>query len=138
MRHLHLMSVVLRRSGVYSALGGFLVLFLVCAAAVTAFEPSVGAYGDALWYCWEVATTVGLGDIAAVTVVGRVVSVALSLYAIVVTAIVTSVLVDYFQERRQAQLDQSLSEFLDKLERLPELDKSELEHISKTVRKFRK
>lgn len=132
------MRVVLRRSGGYSVLGGLVVLYLACAAAVMVAEPGVGTYGDALWYCWEVATTVGLGDVAAVTVVGRVVSVVLSLYAIVATAIVTSVLVDYYQERRQDQLHQSLSEFLDKLERLPELDRAELERISKTVRQYRK
>ena len=73
----------------------------------------------------------------AVSPVGRIASVVLSLYAIVVTAIVTGVIVTFYQERRDAQLKQSVAELLDKLERLPELDEEELRQISESVRRYR-
>jgi voltage-gated potassium channel len=86
---------------------------------------------------WAVSTTVGLGDVTAVTVVGRVAAMLCSLYAIITTALITGVIVDYFNESRQRQFDESLTEFLDKLERLPELSNEELEAISRRVRELR-
>ncbi len=137
MRRIRLFLVVLRRNGGLPLLGGLVVLTLVAALVVLAFEPGVTSLGDALWYCWEVATTIGLGDVFAVSPVGRIASVVLSLYAIVVTAIVTGVIVTFYQERRDAQLKQSVAELLDKLERLPELDEEELRQISESVRRYR-
>jgi voltage-gated potassium channel len=137
MRRIRLFLVVLRRNGGLPLLSGLVVLTLVAALVVLAFEPGVTNLGDALWYCWEVSTTVGLGDVFAVSPVGRIASVVLSLYAIVVTAIVTGVIVTFYQERRDAQLKQSVAELLDKLERLPELDEEELRQISEQVRRYR-
>ncbi len=112
MRRIRLFLVVLRRNGGLPLLGGLVVLTLAAALVVLAFEPGVTNLGDALWYCWEVATTIGLGDVFAVSPVGRIASVVLSLYAIVVTAIVTGVIVTFYQERRDAQLKQSVAELL--------------------------
>ena len=115
----------------------FLVLFFVCAILVLVAEPGVDNFFDALWFLWAVSTTVGLGDLTVVTIVGRIASMVCSVFAIVTTAALTGVIVDFFSEAREQDLQGSISEFLDKLERLPELDREELEDISKRVKKLR-
>ncbi len=131
------MWLVIRRSGAWKALAAFLVLFFVCAILVLVAEPGVDNFFDALWFLWAVSTTVGLGDLTAVTIVGRIASMVCSVFAIVTTAALTGVIVDFFSEAREQDLQGSISEFLDKLERLPELDREELEDISKRVKKLR-
>lgn len=137
MRRLRLLRIVLRRSGASKVVAAFLVVYLVCAAIVFVTEPGITTYADSLWYLWAVSLTVGLGDFTAVTLVGRVVSMVCSLCAVLTTAILTGVIVDYFNESRQRQFDGSLAEFLDKLERLDELSTQELQNISQKVRKLR-
>ena len=136
-KRLHLLFVLLKRSGVYKILIGFMGVYLLCSLVMLIAEPKVERFGDALWFLWAVSTTVGLGDITAVTIPGRIATVVCSLYAIITTALITGVAVDYFNEERQRQYDESLTLFLDKLERLPELDKEELAAISKKVKRNR-
>ena len=137
MHRIALIWALLRRSGAEKVLLGFLMWYLCSAFVVMVFEPGIVGYGDALWFLWAVSTTVGLGDVTAITLVGRITAVLCSIYAVVTTAVITGVIVDYFNELRQQQLDQSLTEFLDKLERLPDLDQDELARISQRVRTFR-
>ena len=137
LKRLHLLFVVLRRSGVYKVVLVFLATYLFCALVVLFAEPGIDRYDDALWFLWAVSTTVGLGDFTAVTLAGRIATVLCSLYAITTTALITGVIVDYFNEERQRQYDESLTLFLDKLERLPELDKEELAAISRKVKRNR-
>lgn len=137
MHKLRLLWLIIKRSGASKALAGFLTIYLLCSIIVLVVEPSITRIGDALWFLWAVSTTVGLGDITSVTLVGRLAVVLCSLCAIFTTAVITGVIVDYFNERRQQQYDSSLTEFLDKLERLPELDKDELEDLSQKVKEHR-
>ena len=45
-------------------------------------------------------TTIGFGDITSVTVLGRIISVILGIYGIVVVAILTSIIVNFYTETR--------------------------------------
>ena len=138
MHRLRVLWLITKRSGVGKSLIAFMVVYLICAAIVQFSEPNINNYGDALWFLWAVSLTVGLGDYTAVTALGRFAVVVCSLFAVVVVAIVTGVVVDYFNEVRQHQLDSSITVFLDKLERLPELSKEELEEVSHKVKKLRR
>ena len=54
-----------------------------------------------------------------------------------VVALITGVLVNYYQEINKIKLEDSIEVFMDKLERLPELSKEELQSISENVKKKR-
>jgi len=136
-RRVHLLLLVLSRSGVAKVLGVFLAIYLLCALVVQISEPDVTNYGDALWFLWAVSTTVGLGDLTATTPLGRVATVICSLTGMVSTAILMAVAVDYYNERRKHQLNESLSVFLDKLEHLRDLSREDLDAISERVRQLR-
>ena len=57
-------------------------------------------YEDALWYCFAIVTTIGFGDINATSIIGRILSVILGLYGIVVVAVITSIIVNFYNETR--------------------------------------
>lgn len=136
-RRFALLRIVLKRFGVNNIIIGFIVVYLVCAAVVLVAEPTIASYGDALWFLWAVSLTIGLGDVTAVTFVGRTAAVVCSLYALVTIAIFTGVTVDYYNEARQNEFNESIAAFLDKLEHLDELPPDELRALSELVRKRR-
>ena len=115
----------------------FVLFLLADAAVIQLVEPDIHRYVDALWYCYAVISTAGFGDIVTVTLIGKICSVLLTIYTIFVVAIVTGVVVNFYTQLVEMHQKETLAMFMDKLERLPELSKEELEHISQKVRKFR-
>ena len=73
----------------------------------------------------------------AVTFIGKICSVLITVYAVYAIAIITGVVVNFYTQMVEMQRKETLTMFMDKLERLPELSKEELEVISKNVKKFR-
>ena len=61
-------------------------------------EPTITSFWDAMWYCFAVITTIGFGDFYATSLIGRVLTVILGIYGIVVVAILTSVIVNFYNE----------------------------------------
>ena len=128
---------ILKRTRADHILLGFILFLLADAAVIRLVEPDIHRYGDALWYCYAVISAAGFGDIVTVTLIGKICSVLLTIYTIFVVAIVTGVVVNFYTQLVEMQQKETLAMFMDKLERLPELSKEELEHISQKVRKFR-
>lgn len=104
--------------------------------AIWIFEPNITRLFDSIWYCFSVATTIGLGDVLATTLVGRVLSIFLSVCSILIIAVVPGVITSYYVESTKLRADESSAKFLDDLERLPELSKEELVELSEKVKKF--
>jgi voltage-gated potassium channel len=134
MRGFRLLFAVIRHSGMQRVLIWFFVVFLICAAIITLVEPGIASLPDALWFLWAVSPTIGLGDMTAVTIPGRLATVACSVAGLVTFAILTAVVVDYYNERRQMQISESTALLLDRLEHLEDLGRDELADISRKVR----
>lgn len=103
---------------------------------MTVLEPGIDTWGDALWYCFVASTTIGFGDICAVTRAGRIITVLVAAYGILMTAMVPGVVVSYYMEYLKVREKETISVFLEKLERLPELSKDELFKLSQRIREF--
>lgn len=137
MRRLKVLAGILKRTRADKILVGFIVFLFAVAAVIELAEPDINRYGDALWYCYAVISTAGFGDVVAVTFIGKICSVLLTVYAIFVTAIVTGVVVNFYTQMVEMQRKETIVMFMDQLERLPELSREELESISQKVRKLR-
>lgn len=117
---------------------GYVAVLLLVAFGVWQVEPDITTFSDGLWYCFAVSTTIGFGDIVAVTAVGRILTVILVLYGIFVIALIPGVVVNYFVEFNKIRYNESLLMFMDRLEHLDTLSKEELREISQDIRNFRK
>lgn len=134
MKKLKLLWKILKSIGAEKILTGFIGFILIMAGIFTFIEPNIDSYGDALWYCFAVVTTIGFGDLYAVTALGRVLTIILSLYGILIIALIPGVFVSFYMEFLKIKADESMMSFLDKLERLEELSKEELREISEKVK----
>ena len=110
----------------------------VCSAAflIQIFDPNIDTYGNALWFCYAAITTIGFGDVTVVSPIAKIISVLLSIYAILVVAIVTGVVVNYYNQIIEIRQKDTMAAFIDKIQRLPELSNEELEEMSKKARKM--
>ena len=77
---------------------GLLALIATFSIILMYEEPTMAYYPDALWYCFTVVTTIGFGDFYATTLIGRLVTVVLGIYGIVVVAVITSIIVNFYNE----------------------------------------
>lgn len=133
---LRLLLRTMKNTHAHQIVLGFVGFLLVSALVFWMVEPEFTTYSDGLWYCYAVFTTVGFGDIVASTLIGKALSIFISIYAILVIAIVTGTVVSLYSQLVEIKQKESIGEFIDKLERLPELSKEELEEISKQVIKY--
>ena len=137
MKRLKILWVILKRTRADRILSSFVLFLLAAAAVIQLVEPDINRYGEALWYCYAVISTAGFGDVVAVTFLGKVCSILLTIYSIFVVAIVTGVVVNFYSQMVEMQTRETLTMFMDKLERLPELSKEELETLSQKIKKLR-
>jgi len=115
------------------------LLFLVGASVVlTLIEPGINTLGDGIWYCFVAATTIGFGDICVTTWIGRVVTILVSVYGILITAMVPGVVVSYYMEYLKIREKETISLYFEKLEILPELSREELAELSNRIKELEK
>lgn len=136
MKRLKLFWTVVKRLHMDKMVYAFLISMVAVAAIIMAVEPEINTYGDALWYTFVACTTIGFGDFAAVTVIGRLLTVYIAINEIVMVAVIPGVVVSYYLEVVHRRENEELMEFLDTLEHLPELSKEELAEISEKVKEF--
>ncbi len=116
----------------------YLIFIALAAALIWIFEPTIKTYRAALWYCYAVISTAGFGDIVVTTPIPRLVSVAITVYSVLIIAIVTGVVVNFYTQTMEIKNKKTLTAFMDKLEQLPNLSKDELQELSTQVTEFRK
>ncbi len=128
---------VLRRTGLFNMFMGFIICYLVSGLLLFLIEPDVHSFGDGLWFSFVSFSTIGFGDITAGTIPGRIIVIFITVYAMIVLAMVPGVVVSYYNEYLRAKENDTISTFLEKLENLPDLPKSELAEISDRVKQFK-
>ena len=102
---------VIRKTFAAEILMGLLLLVIAFSFVFQTLEPSIVTFFDAIWYCFAVVTTIGFGDLAVVSVLSRILSIILGIYGIVVVAVITSVIVNFYNEvRNDKKADQKESE----------------------------
>ena len=114
----------------------YLVFVGIAALIIQLVEPDIHRFSDALWYCYAVISTAGFGDVIVTTFIAKVVSVLLTIYSVIVIALVTGVVVNYYSQLIQMRQKEAMAAFADRLQRLPELSKEELEEMSMNAREF--
>ena len=137
MRNLRILKMILKRTHTTKVALSFLSCFFACAALIQAVEPGITTYPESLWYCYVATATIGFGDVVAVTALGRILTVFLSIHAAILLALIPAILVSYYMEVIHRREKESLSLFMDKLEHLPELSKEELQEIADKIKKIK-
>ena len=94
----HLLIKIVFRTYALEIILGLLTMIVVSSLIFYYYEPRVETFGDGLWYSFAVVTTIGFGDFYAETIVGRIVSVALGIYGIIVVAVITSIIINFYNE----------------------------------------
>ena len=91
---------------------GLLVMIVSFSFILAAVEPDevIGSFTDGLWYCFAVVTTIGFGDIVATTAIGRILTVILGIYGLIVVAVITSIIVNFYNETVGKQDQKELKE----------------------------
>ncbi len=115
----------------------YLVVYVIFSLIIWHYDPDIKNLSDALWFTFETATTIGYGDLLVNSDIGRILTVILSIYSIAVVAIFTGVIAGFYVEIMKIKSHESATEFLDELERLPELSREELVSLSERAKKFR-
>ena len=92
-----LVKIILRTYAL-EVLFGLLTLMVAFSLVLMLEEPTMAYFPDALWYTFAVVTTIGFGDFTATTLIGRVLTVILGIYGIVVVAVITSIIVNFYNE----------------------------------------
>ncbi len=136
MKRLRLLRSVLKRTNADKLITGFAVFFLLAAFLIMLVEPGITNYRDAVWYCYAIFSTAGFGDFVAETIPGRAISIFLTVYTILIVAIVTGVVVAFYNDLVAMKYKASKAELLDKLENLETLSKEELSELSDKIKKI--
>lgn len=95
---LKILVKIILRTYALEVLFGLLTLMVAFSLVLMLEEPTMAYFPDALWYTFAVVTTIGFGDFTATTLIGRVLTVILGIYGIVVVAVITSIIVNFYNE----------------------------------------
>ena len=138
MKKTRLIKIVLKRTGALKFLTTYIIIFACVSVGVWIVEPNITKLFDSVWYCFSVATTIGFGDITAVTLLGRAMSIFLSICSILIVAVVPGIITSYYIESTKLREKESVAKFLDDLEHLTDLSEEELKGLSEKVKRFNK
>ena len=136
MRPLRRICGVLRHTGAIKIFFSYLILLVIGGVVLRFIEPQINNVFEGFYYCFVASTTIGFGDIVPVTAAGRIITVLITMAGILTVAMVPGVVVAYYTEYLKTKESETISAFLEKLERLPELSQEELTELSERVKRF--
>lgn len=97
---LDVLREIVRETYAMEIIFGLLLLIVAFSYVLKYLDPAFNTFEEGLWYCFAVVTTIGFGDVTPVTTTGRVLSVILGLYGIIVVALITSIIVNFYSEMK--------------------------------------
>lgn len=113
MKKTRLIKIILKRTGALKFLTTYIIIFAGVSIGVWIVEPNIKTPIDSVWYCFSVATTIGFGDITAITILGRAMSIFLSICSILIIAVVPGIITSYYIESTKLKEQESIAKFLD-------------------------
>lgn len=137
MKRLKILVRILKVSKADRILVSYLVFVGICALLIVLTDPTISRIGDALWYLYAVISTAGFGDVVVSGLIARIISVFVTIYSLIVIAVITGVIVNYYTHLLELKNKETLAAFLDRLEHLPELSDKELVELSEKIKRFR-
>ena len=103
---LDVLRKIIRKTYAYQILFGMVLLMVAFSLLLTMLDPGFPDFFDALWFCFATVTTIGYGDVTAMTGMGRALSAILGVYGIVVVALITSIIVNFYNEMKAEGKDE--------------------------------
>ena len=123
---INVVNEVIKKSMVYEIILALLIFVILCSIYFTIVEPNMTSYVDSLWYCFTVITTIGFGDVYVTTTLGRILSVILGIGGIVVVALFTSIIVNFYNEMNHRRDYKKIEELEKEVERIEDEEKEKL------------
>jgi hypothetical protein len=105
---LDVLKEIVRKTYAAEIISGLLLLIVAFSYVLKFTDQAFSTFEDALWYCFAVVTTIGFGDLTPTTTIGRLLSVILGLYGIVVVALITSIIVNFYGEMKKESASQAI------------------------------
>lgn len=136
LNRIRLFWTIVRRYHFEKILILFTLCFFVTAAIIRIVEPSIETYGDACWFTFAACSTIGFGDIVVVTFIGRILTIFITIFEVVLITLLSGVIVSHYLEVVQIREKETATIFLDKLTRLSSLNHEELVKLENKVKKF--
>lgn len=103
----------------------FVAVYWIVAYLIFCIDPAFNSFGTAIWYCFELISTIV-----------KILSACLSLFSIAVIAIVTITIVNYYHIALRRHEDAEMILMMKKLEHLHELSNEELKAISRQFQEW--
>lgn len=98
---LDVLKKIIRQTYASEIILGLLLLICSFGYILPFVDAGIPTFRDGLWYCFAIVTTIGFGDFSAVGPTGRLMSVVLGVYGIIVVAIITSIVVNFYGETKK-------------------------------------
>lgn len=98
----HILKEIIRKTYAVEIISGLLLMIITFSNVLVFTDDAFRSFWDALWYCFAVVTTIGFGDLTPVSGTGRLLTVILGAYGIVVVALITSIIVNFYGEMKRA------------------------------------
>jgi len=117
---------IIRKTYVFEIFYGLVILIIASSFYFMVMEDSIPTFWDGLWYSFAIVTTIGFGDFTVVGPISRILSVILGIYGIIVVASITSVIVNYYNEVKTADIEKTVEKKVEeKLEEDLEIEHKE-------------